>query len=101
MSTGPNSLLGSTSQTMESNADSGQGSGKRRCEVEVPVGWDLRFHGKGLDQPLRRVGDLPQGGPNEYAARRMSSAPGRPSAGNACSIASASEIGGVQGAHEV
>ena len=46
----------------ETDAGSGQQLGKRRCEIEVPVGWKLRFIGEGVNQPLRRVGDLPQGG---------------------------------------
>ena len=46
----------------ETDTGSGQQLGKRGCEIEVPVGWDLRFLGEGVNQPLRRVGDLPQGG---------------------------------------
>ena len=49
----------------ETDTGSGQQSGKRGCEIEVPVGWDLRFLGEGVNQPLRRVGDLPQGAANE------------------------------------
>ena len=46
----------------ETDTGSGQQLGKRGCRIEVPVGWDLRFLGEGVNQPLRRVGDLPQGG---------------------------------------
>jgi hypothetical protein len=53
---------------------------------------NLRFLGAGVGQPLRRVGDLPQGGRQRVGGKRMSSAPERPSGGKACSIASASDI---------
>ena len=46
----------------ETDAGSGQKLGKRGCEIEVPVRRDLRLLGEGVDQPLRRVGDLPKVG---------------------------------------
>jgi hypothetical protein len=46
----------------ETDTGSGQQLGKRGFEIEVPIGWKLRFIGEGVNQPLRRVGDLPQRG---------------------------------------
>jgi hypothetical protein len=40
--------------TDQTDAGSGQQSGKRECEIEVPLGCDLRSLGEGVDQPLRR-----------------------------------------------
>jgi hypothetical protein len=41
----------------ETDAGSGQQSGKRGCEIEVPVDWHFGFPGVGVSQLLRRVGD--------------------------------------------
>jgi hypothetical protein len=80
----------------ETDAASGQESGKRGSEIEVPLGSDLRFLGDGVDQPLRWVGDRPRGGRQTVRRqKRTFTAPERPSAGNACSIAFASDITAV------
>jgi hypothetical protein len=49
----------------EADAGRGQESGKRGCLIDVPPGWELRFLGEGVDQPLRRMRELPQGAANE------------------------------------
>jgi len=53
----------------ETDAGSGQKLGKRGCEIEVPVRQDLRLLGEGVDQPLRRVSDLPKVG-RQQAGRK-------------------------------
>jgi hypothetical protein len=54
----------------EADAASGQESGKRGCEIEVPLGWDLRILGEGVDQPLPWVGDRPQGAAKELGGKK-------------------------------
>jgi hypothetical protein len=72
----------------EESAGSGQESAKRGCEIEAPLGWDLRFLGEDVDHSLRRVGDRPQGGRQNVGGKRTFSAP---EPGDACSTASAND----------